>query len=420
MKQFIISYLPFILLIATAITSCRNLEKVAPGPEIQMVYINDFLGKPQKSFSVDESGGSTSFLPRISNPMQTPVDLIVSVDDEALKSYNKENNTQFAQLPAETYDLVLLSKSGEVLEKGKEIKLSLAAGEYGREINVQVTKMSKTVTGKDGTSEEEPLPTFQNFAIPVSIKSVAGNNVSSQANARSGILLINRKFTAKAAHFSGGGAWFWYRVDKGDSDEPLPEDIPWKQWTYQVFVRFDRIGDGNIGWTWNNRRKNGEEWGYHCLYGPKGFTMFTSAGKLGFNQKGYEDFEFKPNQWYHMAMTSDEKEDGKTEVRYYIDGNLALSVNLAGHSQGWYRAFLGNSAFKGYIRDFRVWTKALTQGEINETMWAVNPESEGLELYMPLDGNFDNKIPGKENYWIIGSKGTARFDSSFTFPEEKN
>lgn len=404
--------------VVMAMASCSNLPKIAAEGELHHVvaYIEELGSSTTQSFSVDEQGGYMDITARISENPKEQHAFVVKVEPELLEQYNKENNTSFEMLPAENYDLEWLASDGTVKATGKSVTVNLKQGEYGSTVRLHVKKMSTTVASEEGETEQM-LPTYKNYVIPVALASAPSDaNLSIQSKAYKGLFFLNRKFSAKALHLNGRqGIEMIYLKDV---EEPIEEEINFTEWTYQVFVKFDYIGPENIGWAWFSPRSGHAPWGYHCLYGPSGFTFFDpSGGKRSFNQSDFKDFAFEPNKWYNLAMTCKNKGTEQVEVKFYVDAKLAMAYTFPGQTLPRPRAFIGNSAFRGFIRDYRFWQRALTGGEIRETMWAVNPNAEGLLIYMPFNGNFNNEVPGKENTWLFRSQGNHDFNTTFTLPE---
>jgi len=171
--------------------------------------------------------------------------------------------------------------------------------------------------------------------------------------------------------------------------------VPFSKFFWKAFFPYKLLGSDTLGFV---LLKN-EDWGYTCFYGPNP-TFFTAEGKQNFNQPGYEDYKFKNNTWYHIAGTFEPADNGMNIFRFYVNGELALELPTKGSTQGWQKAIIGNGGFNGWVRDFRIWERALSQGEIKETMWSIDPASEGLVMYLPLEKDFKNAIPGHEEDWI--------------------
>lgn len=395
------------------LSGCNPLPDTSAHPSTQLAYIDEFRSVPQTRISVNNQGGQVDLTPRLSGITDRPVTLEFSVDKELLEAYNKENNTKFELLPEEAFTLEVLGKSGEVIDSGKTLRLEFSPQEFQKRVVMKVLKMTHTVTNEEGEEIEENFPIYKNFAIPVKIHNVEGSNAALQSTGTSGIVFLNRKFEAKALHLKNSALKFAYKT----ADATFDGDIEYKNWTYQFFLRIDNIRE-NFGFMYPNLRGGKqEEWGYNCLYGGA-LTYFLKEGKYNFNQPSFENYHFKPNVWYHIAATFETAEDGINTIKMYLNGELAFQSATSGKSQGWSNPCIGNGSFNGYLRDLRIWDKALTAGEINETMWAVNPEAEGLTLYMPFDGNVKSIIPGKENDWILlTSSDSFDFETSFTLPE---
>lgn len=90
------------------------------------------------------------------------------------------------------------------------------------------------------------------------------------------------------------------------------------------------------------------------------------------------------NQWVHVAATYD-----GTVKRIYRNGNLIGSQNITGaiDTSGTAPALVGswlgsNWFFKGAIDEFRLWSKALSQSEIEQTMHCQSPgDQNGLVIH---------------------------------------
>lgn len=127
-------------------------------------------------------------------------------------------------------------------------------------------------------------------------------------------------------------------------------------------------------------------------------------------------FEFGPNKWYHVAVTCQYGQvtvyvDGE-EVGFNSFGNLSyvdLTPNWS-YETGWYvtRCFWmgysydSNRDLHGKMTEIRVWTKVLSQEEIQAPnhFYEVDPASEGLAAYWKFtkgEGDTIEDATGKGN-----------------------
>ena len=413
-KNSVINKIVFLLSLS-AFVGCKDLPETEGGPKQNVGYIEEFEKSSQIRFTVDDNGGSSAFTARLANPTPNKVSLTVEINPTLLEAYNQANNTSFSVLPAEVYDFQLLDDEGKVLKEGKKLDLSLAPNEYGKKIKIAVKTMMTEETGEGGEVISKPLSYYENYAIPVCLSNVEGG-ARLQSTANSGIFFLNRKFTMPVMHLSGRLGLIY----KEDTRPQVPgkvyaNDIKYPEWTCQYSFCLDVVNN-NTGLMYPNLRTSTDSPLYMTLYGGS-LTLFAAGGKVGLNQPAFKDFVFKARKWYHMAISFKE-EGGRPNLRLYINGQLAYQSVWPKKVDEWPIIYLGNNSFQGYVRELRFWSRALTEGEINETLWFANPKSEGLKVYLPLSTDKKGIIEGKENDWIDISEGTTTFNDEFTFPVE--
>lgn len=403
------------LLFLMIFAGCQQLPKTEGGPESNVAYIEELSSSNQMRFTVDDNGGSSEFTTRVANPTLDKVAYTVKIDETLLEAYNAENKTSFTVLPHKVFDLQLIDKNGKIVKEGKELNITLEPNEYGKKIKVLVKSMMEEHKDDKGETVKTPLSYYQNYAIPVKMTNVEGG-ARLQSTANSGILFLNRKFSMPVMHLRGSlGLIYKENTMPQAPGKSYEGDIKYPEWTCQYSFRLSSLNN-NTGLMYPNLRTSSESPLYMTLYGGS-LTLFAAGGKVGLNQPKFKDFVFKANKWYHMAI-SFKNEGGRPNLRLYINGELAYKSIWPKKVDEWPIIFLGNNNFNGHVRELRFWSRALTEGEINETLWFANPKSKGLEVYLPLSKDMHGIIEGKENDWIDISEGTVRFDDVFTFPVE--
>ncbi len=404
-----------LLLSLCAFAGCKDLPETEGGPKLNVGYIEEFQKSAQIRFTVDDGRGSAGFTARVANPTTDRVSFSVEIDPALLEAYNQANNTSFSVLPAAVYDLQLLDDEGKVLTEGKKLDIALAPNEYGKKIKVAVKTMVTEEVGENGQKVGKPLSYYENYAIPVRMLNVEGG-AQLQSTANSGIFFLNRKFTMPVMHLNGRlGLIYKQNTMPQAPGKSYEGDIKYPEWTCQYSFCLDRVNN-NTGLMYPNLRTTSDSPLYMTLYGGS-LTLFAAGGKVGLNQPAFKDFVFKEKKWYHMAISFKE-EGGRPNLRLYINGQLAYQSVWPRKVDEWPIIFLGNGSFQGYVRELRFWRRALTEGEINETLWFANPKTEGLEVYLPLSTDKKGLIEGKENDWIDISEGNTHFKDVFTFPVE--
>lgn len=396
--------------------SC-DLPETEKGPDDNVAYIAELAKSSQIRFTVDDNGGYSEFTTRVANPTSKPVSFTVKVDEGLLDAYNKENNTSFSVLPSTVYDLQLISNEGELLKEGKTLDVSLAPNEYGKIVKVNVKTMMEEQKEEDGTVTEIPLSYYKNYAVPVRLENVSGG-ARAQTTGTSGILFLDRKFSMPVMHLSGRLGLIYQKNTMPQAPGKVYEgDIKYPEWTCQYSFYLDVVND-NTGLMYPNLRTTSESPLYMTLYSGSLTLFAVGGGKMGLNQPKFKDFVFTAKKWYQISISFKE-EGGRPNLRLYVNGELAYQSVWPAKVDEWPIIFLGNGSFKGYVRELRFWSRALTAGEINETIWFADPKSEGLEVYLPLSTDLKGNIEGKENDWINISTGAMHFNDTFTFPSEE-
>ena len=113
--------------------------------------------------------------------------------------------------------------------------------------------------------------------------------------------------------------------------------------------------------------------------------------KLGFNTDKGKNFKFQEvtghpsaDKWYHVAVTYEELE-GRAYLKMYVNGELMFDSAAPAKINDFPILCFGNGNLDAYVREMRLWSKALTQGQVAATQNFVKPDSDGLELYIPYN-----------------------------------
>lgn len=210
------------------------------------------------------------------------------------------------------------------------------------------------------------------------------------------------------------------------------EDPVFDTWTVEMMVNMDNLGNGNNG-NFNNQ----------CIFNAGGqigaekqtsiFVRFGDAmipgNKLQIKLCGNVVYEsnlvFNKNEWYHLAFVYT-----GSKFRVYIDGELDKETDA---SYGTFRLNKGNifsvNGSSGYfrcnmkIREVRFWNCHISQTQIKDNMYAVDPHTEGLQGYWKMNegsgkvlhdatghGN-DGMIEGNTVTWIENVRSDQKSDA---------
>lgn len=129
-------------------------------------------------------------------------------------------------------------------------------------------------------------------------------------------------------------------------------------------------------------------------WGGDRFELGDQDGLLTFydntNSLQFSTVNLRDGQWHHVAVTK----DPGNNIRVYFDGALALSLTTATYTNLGASFRLGNwmggntfpSRWRGRIDEFKVWSGALTQAQIQEEMLcSADAGNAALLVHFPLD-----------------------------------
>ena len=182
-------------------------------------------------------------------------------------------------------------------------------------------------------------------------------------------------------------------------------DYSLTQWSVEFCVNIDRLGTG-IGQL-NNQAM-------FSAFAPGGmdgeiYTRFGDAPIKGnifqIKNQGTQinsNMEFSTNTWYHLAVVC----DGVT-LSLYVNGELDNQIAVTGKvtNLGKDKFGFGNTDYlKANVKvsELRFWTKAISQTQIKENMYSIDPTTEGLEAYWKMDEGSGNDF---KDYTGHGNNG---------------
>ncbi len=166
----------------------------------------------------------------------------------------------------------------------------------------------------------------------------------------------------------------------------FPAGTFFSSFTYETLLYMDRI--------LSNNTIMGNEGVMILRVGDSPLTPSNCLEVAG-NQKYNATEGLKEKRWYHIALTYDQP-SGKTAM--YVNGtkwaesawgipgfdpNLGVGFNIGKVPNfPW-----GERPLYGYMSELRVWSVARTENQLKQNMFAVDPNSDGLELYYKFDGS---------------------------------
>lgn len=332
----------------------------------------------------DDSGSSapTEVKVRLANPIAEDTYYQVSLDKSAITAYNQANKVDYDLVPANTLAMSYtdqgVTKTATTLvvrvPKGQQV----SAGKLQFNIGALVDANGQKLSGAN------------NYAVALKLTPMNGT-VIVQNNRKNALFLLSRSFKTKVAHFKNRAFHAIYGENTGrqESGKTYANDVKLTAWTMQYSIA-PINASRNAGLMYPNGRASSDSALYNVLYG--GSFLFMNGGlKLGFNTDKGKNFKFQEvtghpsaDKWYHVAVTYEELE-GRAYLKMYVNGELMFDSAAPAKINDFPILCFGNGNLDAYVREMRLWSKALTQGQVAATQNFVKPDSDGLELYIPYN-----------------------------------
>lgn len=332
----------------------------------------------------DDSGSSapTEVKVRLANPIAEDTYYQVSLDKSAITAYNQANKVDYDLVPANTLAMSYtdqgVTKTATTLvvrvPKGQQV----SAGKLQFNIGALVDANGQKLSGAN------------NYAVALKLTPMNGT-VIVQNNRKNALFLLSRSFKTKVAYLRNKAfhAIYGQNTGKQESGKTYANDVKLTAWTMQYSIA-PINASRNAGLMYPNGRASSDSALYNVLYG--GSFLFMNGGlKLGFNTDKGKNFKFQEvtghpsaDKWYHVAVTYEELE-GRAYLKMYVNGELMFDSAAPAKINDFPILCFGNGNLDAYVREMRLWSKALTQGQVAATQNFVKPDSDGLELYIPYN-----------------------------------
>lgn len=345
------------------LASCENAEK---GAIENAIYVSEANQNIDKKVPIDDKGAVTTLTVRAANVVSSKIVVSFKKDESLLDNYNKRYGTNYKALPDNMYEIV-------------DPVVEIAAGE--------VSALSTNVKFKPLT--EEMTSSGDKFALPVVIADIQGG-LSALDNAKGIIYLLDQVIVTSVpviGKIGGVGAPIVALLNTRETDYNLAT------WAFEMRVNMSRLGEG-VGILQNQsiwrvtvpqgyKEVDGEVF---IRFGASNLDGRTLQVKM---KGGSAQLEcktvFNAKQWYHLAFVSN-----GTKVSVYVDGELDSTIDLpAGnfHFGGPFKICSTPNYFAAelMVSEVRFWTREISQSEIKNNMFAINPQSEGLEGYWKMN-----------------------------------
>lgn len=335
------------LALAALAVACVN-----PVEPYDAIYITQAQESMEIVLSVDTPPASTTFSVSSSVKATENVTVGLQVSPEKIEAYNAKYGKNYKMAPEGTYSLSSLQTT---IEAGYNVS---------DEIEVTITSMDGFETGTT-------------YCIPVTISSVSSMQVLEPSET---VFIVLKTPVVSKAIYIGSNRY----IVPGFKDDPTLSALKEVTLETMVYVNAFQNTDPYISSIMGIEGTCGVRFGdvkvpnncvqiCHGSYQPAATSALCDAGK-----------------WYHIAAVW----TGST-WDIYINGQYITGTSTAGETMnltetGSCGFQLGASysygrTLNGYLSEVRVWTRALTQSEIANNMYYVDPASAGLLAYWKMD-----------------------------------
>lgn len=346
-----LKYIPVFFLLLIAIYACKknDLNK-------NVVYLAAAETNNVTTLTVENTGGEFVILSKSSKPVSSPVTINVTADNSLIDAYNQLNDKHYSALPANSYEL------------SAETQTIAAGTNLSDKISLKIISVANFEDGKT-------------YMVPIRIQSISGGSTSILEASKTLYIIINKVIIATVASLAGNYLTVDF-VKGGDALKSLTN----LTLETRVMVNSFQASSPFISSVM------GIEEEFLLRFGDvtvKPNQLQVAGGPTATNVST----EFSTGTWYHLAAVYN-----GSQLRVYVNGELAASkdavrtIDLT-NSRGFQ---IGRSAggrlLNGAISEARVWTKALTQAEINNGMCVVDPASNGLLAYWKFNQSTGNTV----------------------------
>lgn len=327
------------------LVGCNNAEYQVIN---DAVYLSEAYAGASKKIVVDSDSPTTvTATVRTATALPRETKATLGVESQALDAFNSKNGTNYVLLPDSVYTLA------------------------NNEVTIPAGKVSAGVAG----ISVKPLPqnlidTGNKYALPVTITRTSGNVLESMKTV---VYILDPVIITSVPVFTG------FKPGKLNLKEKLHLD----KWSLEFRVNMSVLGT-EIGQLNNQTLFSAYPSEIFVRFGDapiKGNILQIKTGGTQINCKT----EFSAKKWYHLAFVCT-----GPQLIIYVDGNLEATLDLPGKPYDLDTAF--NVCGSGrYLKadvmmsELRFWSIAISQNQIQNNMFAINPHTQGLVGYWKLN-----------------------------------
>lgn len=337
------------LLIGGLFAGCNDAEYSTLGTRAYLAEAASSIGT---KVTVQSSGTtSTSITVSLSEKAKDDYKFKLVADQDVLDRYNKINGTNYIMLPESSYEL--------------PTSITLKSGEFTSDAtNIEIQSFT-----------EEMNSSGESYAIPLKLVNEDGK-MPTTGQSSTFVIALESIFEFSAPILSGKTP---VKVDMSPGVLTLSE--------FTVEMRFQISGFYENQALFNGGG-SGDSQVYIRLEDPVGtYNLIQIVGK---NTYLNAISPFAKNKWQHLAISFD-----GSKYLIYVNGKLdaqkdvspgAVSFNQIGFATSgasWFRA-------NCLMSEIRLWSKALSETQIQNNMVVISPKTSGLEAYWKMNEGTGN------------------------------
>ncbi|MDO5105434.1 DUF1735 and LamG domain-containing protein [Capnocytophaga sp.] len=307
-------------------------------------------------FPKETEGGETIIEPRLTDIAAADTKITLSVEDY-LTAFNQNNNTEYQMLPLEGFEMYEEANPANKMRNGK-LTVTVKKGNFSSKVRVKVNPLLET-----------KYPISNRYAIPVRIASTSAARVLSDG--KDALVTFSRPFKTSVLELPRGRSFVLKLSDeiKESSEFTIQAQFMFHdQWT--------EYEPKTINMTLMNM-------GYYSRVYPHAIQIKDGSSD---GDDTHAKYDMKLDTWYQVTFTFKDN-----DFKVYLNGELIKVFRRANLRirPGYGISILNpqNSySTRTHIREFRLWDRVLSDAEIKDKLYLpVNPESEGLVAYLPMD-----------------------------------
>lgn len=323
------------------------------------------------TIKLEDESSSILLTPAVTKLAEEDLTYKLVVDEQLLKTYGKEQGTEFDMLPDDLFDL------------GKEV--TIPAGSYsGDPITVTIKQLPALLKGSP-------------IALPVKLEKVKGS-VDVTSTTSGFVCVVAAEAKDYIAYFKGAS---------GLKTDAFADALKFPNFTIEVRFQMSDFGVEGAGGHGRNRDvfQNGNK--ILCRFEDPQTTNDKDPrhSQVQFQADGFQNpavgNHFELNQWQHFAVTYD-----GTDITLYYNGKDVgvgagakshipesmgncefLSYSFMGGASGGSHGINGSAHWgdcKILCTEARVWSVCRTADQIANNIKSVSPNSQGLEGYWKM------------------------------------